>query len=210
MLTFPVIKKLCSVTKTAFSLKAVFLAFISLLMVSKLSAQDTTAVQIPAMEFDSLRTPMHSAHKATLYSLMLPGLGQAYNKKYWKIPIIYAGFGALAYNFKINNDESKKFTEAYRYVINQDTFPIDNEYVTRYPDVNDLLRGRDFYRRRVELTVIFSAVWYLLNVIDATVDAHFFDYDISDNLTLHLEPALMIPTGSKERFTNGMRLCLNL
>jgi hypothetical protein len=58
--------------------------------------------------------------------------------------------------------------------------------------------------------VIFSAVWYLLNVIDATVDAHFFDYDISDNLTLHLEPALMIPTGSKERFTNGMRLCLNL
>ena len=210
MLIFPVTKKSCLITKTALSFKAVFLAFICLLLISEIKAQDTTAVQLPSMEFDSLRAPMHSAHKATLYSLMLPGLGQAYNKKYWKIPIIYAGFGALAYNFKINNDESKKFTEAYRYVINQDTFPIDNEYVTRYPDVNDLLRGRDFYRRRVELTVIFSAVWYLLNVIDATVDAHFFDYDISDNLTLHLEPAFMIPTGSKERFTNGMRLCLNL
>lgn len=210
MLIFPVIKKLCFASATAFPRKAVVLALVTMLLQGRVVAQDTTAVKVPAVESDSLRTPMHSAHKATVYSLILPGLGQAYNKKYWKIPIIYAGFGALAYNFKINNDESKKFTEAYRYVINQDTFPIDNEYVTRYPDVNDLLRGRDFYRRRVELTVIFSAVWYLLNVIDATVDAHFFDYDISDNLTLRLEPAFMIPTGSKERFTNGMRLCLNL
>ena len=140
----------------------------------------------------------------------MPGLGQAYNKKYWKIPIIYAGFGALAYSFKINYDETKKFTEAYRYVINKDSVPIDNEYITRYPDPNDLLQGRAFYRRRVELTVIFSAAWYILNVLDAAVDAHFFDYDISDNLSLRVDPVFLMPTGRPDRFANGIRLSLTL
>ncbi len=175
-----------------------------------LKAQDTIPLQKLSGNSDTLRAEMHSAHKATIYSLVLPGLGQAYNRKYWKIPIIYVGFGAFAYNFKINNDETKKFTEAYRYVINKDSFPIDNEYIKRYPDPNDLLRGRDFYRRRVELTVIFSTVWYILNVIDAAVDAHFFDYDISDNLSLNIGPAFMMPAGRPDRFANGIRLCLNL
>lgn len=152
---------------------------------------------------------LHSAHKATIYSLALPGLGQAYNKKYWKIPIIYAGFGVLAYNISINNKETKKFTEAYRYVIKGDTtIPTDNEYVKRYPNPRDLLRGRDFYRRRVELSIIFTAAWYLLNVVDAAVDAHFFDYDVSDNLSLRVEPVLInSPYGYPG--TGGIKFCMN-
>lgn len=152
--------------------------------------------------------PKHSAHKASIYSLVLPGLGQAYNKKYWKIPIIYAGFGALAYNISINNAETKKFTEAYRYKMNGDTFDIDNEYVTRYPNVNDLLRGRDFYRRRVELSIIFTAAWYLLNVVDAAVDAHFFDYDISEDLSLNFQP-ILIYTPKNPIGTGGIQLSIN-
>lgn len=190
--------------------KVVFTVFVLILSMDSLWAQDTIPDLPPLTAADSLRAELHSAHKATIYSLILPGLGQAYNKKYWKIPVIYVGFGALAYNFKINNDETKKFTEAYRYVINKDSFPTNNEYVARYPDPNDLLRGRDFYRRRVELTVIFSAVWYILNVVDAAVDAHFFDYDISDNLTLRMDPVFMMPTGKPDRFANGLRLSLNL
>lgn len=151
--------------------------------------------------------PKHSAHKASIYSLALPGLGQAYNKKYWKIPIIYAGFGALAYNIHVNNIETKKFTEAYRYRMNKDTFAIDNEYVARYPNVNDLLRGRDFYRRRVELSIIFTAAWYLLNVVDAAVDAHFFDYDVSEDLSLNIQP-IIIRTPGKPSGTGGIQLSL--
>jgi hypothetical protein len=151
----------------------------------------------------------HSAHKATIYSLALPGLGQAYNKKYWKIPIIYAGFGVLAYNISINNKETKLFTDAYRYVVKGDTtIPTDNEYVKRYPNPNDLLRGRDFYRRRVELSIIFTAAWYLLNVVDAAVDAHFFDYDVSEDLSLRIEPVIInSPFGNPG--TGGIRLCMN-
>jgi hypothetical protein len=186
----------------------VFITAIFLLPAVSLKAQDTIPPLSPSP--DKSGSEVHSAHKATIYSLVLPGLGQAYNKKYWKIPVIYAGFGALAYNFKINYDETMKFTEAYRYVINKDSFPIDNEYITRYPDPNDLLQGRAFYRRRVELTVIFSAVWYILNVVDAAVDAHFFDYDISDNLSLRLDPVFLMPTGKPDRFANGIRLSLTL
>ncbi len=169
-------------------------------------AQDTTSVV--NQEPELTQPEKHSAHKATIYSLALPGLGQAYNKKYWKIPVIYAGFGALAYNISINNTEVKKFTAAYRFKMNNDTSAPVNEYVTRYPNVNDLLRGRDFYRRRVELSIIFTAAWYLLNVVDAAVDAHFFDYDVSENLSLNVQP-IIIRTPEHPIGTGGIKLCMN-
>jgi hypothetical protein len=196
--------------RATFQEKVVLLVLLCLIIPVYLSAQDTIRPVPASPAADTSAAEVHSAHKATIYSLVLPGLGQAYNRKYWKIPVIYAGFGALAYNFTVNNREMKLFTEAYRYVTNKDTFPIDNEYVTRYPNPDDLQRGREFYRRRVELTVIISAAWYILNVIDAAVDAHFFDYDISDDLSLRLEPVFLMPTGMNDRYATGVRLCLNL
>lgn len=150
----------------------------------------------------------HSAHKATLYSMALPGLGQAYNKKYWKIPVIYAGFGVLAYNIHVNAKEMNKFTDAYRYIIRGDTSYTDNEYVTKYPDVNNLLKGRDYYRRRVELSVILTTVWYIFNVVDAAVDAHFFDYDVSENLSLNIQP-IIIRDPKSPQATGGIKLTMN-
>lgn len=166
-----------------------------------------TPPTITIKKIDSIAPSIHSAHKATIYSMVLPGLGQAYNKKYWKIPVIYAGFGILAYYISINNAETKEFTEAYRYTSNGDTGYTDNKYVKRYPDVNDLLEGRDFYRRRVELSVIFTAAWYILNVLDATVDAHFFDYDVSEDLSLNVQP-MIIRTPEHPFGTGGIRLCM--
>jgi Family of unknown function (DUF5683) len=195
--------------RTTLYLKVVLSVLISFFALTELCAQDTITVPSPVILTDTLKPELHSAHKATLYSMMLPGLGQAYNKKYWKIPVIYVGFGALAWNFTVNHVEMKKFTDAYRYVTNKDSFPTDNEYVTKY-DADALLQGREFYRRRVELTVIFSAVWYILNVVDAAVDAHFFDYDISDDLSLRIDPVFMMPTGRNDRYVSGLRLTLNL
>ncbi len=131
----------------------------------------------------------HSPHKATIYSAVLPGLGQAYNKKYWKIPIVYAGFGTIGYFAITNRNEYRLAKDAFIYVSNGYDYETDNKYVGRYNET-DLIQIRDYYRRNTELSWIIMSLWYMLNIVDATVDAHFFDYDISDNLSLHLSPGI--------------------
>lgn len=131
----------------------------------------------------------HSPHKATIYSAVLPGLGQAYNKKYWKIPIVYAGFGTIGYFAITNRNEYRLAKDAFIYVSNGYDYETDNKYIGRYNET-DLIQIRDYYRRNTELSWIIMSLWYMLNIVDATVDAHFFDYDISDNLSLHLAPGV--------------------
>ncbi|MBU1368496.1 MAG: hypothetical protein KJ578_08560 [Bacteroidetes bacterium] len=132
--------------------------------------------------------PPHSPHKATIYSALLPGLGQAYNKKYWKIPIVYAGFGTLYYFASSNGKLYREARTAYDYVVNEYEYPIDNQFVNGVYSAEDLQSIKDFYRRNMELSWIITGLWYVLNIVDATVDAHFFDYDISDDLTVQIEP----------------------
>jgi hypothetical protein len=131
----------------------------------------------------------HSPTKAAIFSAVLPGLGQAYNKKYWKIPIVYAGFGVLAYFAISNRNEYKKYKEAYTYVASGDSSYIDNDYVFEY-DEQQLLDGKNYHRRNMELSFILGGLWYILNIVDASVDAHFFDYDVSDDLTIRLDPVV--------------------
>lgn len=142
---------------------------------------------------DTIGLPIHSARKATLYSMVLPGLGQAYNHKYWKIPVIYAGFGTLAYFISFNNKKYKDYNEAYKWAASGDTIPIDNPYVEKY-NTDQLLEGRNYYRRNLEISIMFTAVLYILNVVDAAVDAHFFDYNISDDLSLRFDPFVNPPS----------------
>jgi hypothetical protein len=137
--------------------------------------------------------PKHSPRKATLYSLVCPGLGQIYNHKYWKVPIVYAGFGTMGYFFVANHGEYVKFRNAYTFVASGNTadnnVPPVNDYVTRYNYNADLLKnGRDYYRRNLELTYILTGVWYVLVAVDAQVDAQFFDFDVSDRITLNVQP----------------------
>lgn len=147
----------------------------------------------------------HSPHKATLYSMVLPGLGQAYNKKYWKIPIVYAGFGALTYFIISNRNEYVKYRDAYDYVTHGDTaFPINNEYINKY-DPEQLISGRDYYRRNLEFTYILTGLWYIMNILDATVDAHLYDYDISDDLSIRLGP-IYDQARFRPNFTPGITL----
>ncbi len=133
----------------------------------------------------------HNPKRATLYSAVLPGLGQAYNKKYWKIPIVYAGIGAIYYVADMNGDYYRDFRDAYDYQsgINTDVSEEAIDYAGKY-SANNLITLRDSYRRNMELSWIIMALWYGINIIDATVDAHFFEYDISDDLTLKVEPMI--------------------
>lgn len=133
----------------------------------------------------------HSPKKATYYSMALPGLGQAYNKKYWKIPVIYAGFGTLVYFINSNNNEYNKFLDAYAYVLEEQEGPPPNAMVERYDGNLDKLRTiKDYYRRNLELSYILSGALYILQVLDATVDAHFVDFDVTDDISLQIRPYL--------------------
>ena len=154
----------------------------------QLSAQQKDSIPNKITESADTATYKHSPQKATLYSMVLPGLGQAYNKKYWKIPVVYAGFGVLGYFAIMNGNEYRKYRQAYDYVTQGDqSIPIDNDYVDKYAP-EQLAQGRDYYRRNLEFTYILTGFWYILNVVDAAVDAHLYNYSIDDDLEIRLKP----------------------
>lgn len=135
----------------------------------------------------------HSPQKAVMYSLICPGLGQIYNRKYWKLPFIYGGVGAFVYFISYNQLKYKKFRAAV-----ENGNPNSGELIEidgfRYR-YESLGIGRDYYRRYRDISLAGLAGMYLLNVIDAMVDAYFVRYDISDDISLKLEPAVIQNTG---------------
>ncbi|SFD74334.1 hypothetical protein SAMN05444380_101203 [Thermophagus xiamenensis] len=164
---------------------------------------------------------IHSPHKATFYSAILPGLGQAYNKKYWKIPIIYGVIGSMAYAIHFNSTNYTKYKNAYRDFLIQD--PGNKSYADILPptltveDVEGqyaewfeqaLENKRDYYRRYRDLSYIGMVAIYVLNLIDASVDAHFYDFDVSDDLSLNVQPVIMAPTPYSNQ-NIGIRLSFN-
>jgi len=188
-------------------LKYGFIFLLSIVIIGS-SYKPLYAQKISKNKNSKLANEPHSAHKATIYSLALPGLGQAYNKKYWKIPVIYAGFGVMIYFISNNRSEYKKFSAAYDYSLLGDiTITPPNEYAVKYAS-SQLKSARDLYRRNLDYSYIITGLWYLLNVVDATVDAHLFEFEVSEDLTLKIEPDIrMLPqedqpyTGIRVSFT---------
>ena len=132
--------------------------------------------------------PGHSPAKATIYSTLVPGLGQIYNKKYWKVPVIYSGLVSMAYLLEFNNRQYNKYRTDYNLATDDNTAN-DPVYVNGYKPSSTLLKNyRDSYRRNRDLSVIVMLGVYALNIIDANVDANFYDFDIGDNLALKVEP----------------------
>jgi hypothetical protein len=149
----------------------------------------------------------HSPKKAASFSAMLPGLGQAYNKKYWKIPVIYVGFGALAYSINFNQQRFVKYRNAYVSRIDDDPTTVD-DFVNIYSDEN-LNTLQRYYHRYRDLSVIGVAAVYLLNIIDASVDAHFFTFNISDDLSMQIRPSY-INTAYRNAYVSGISVVIKL
>lgn len=135
----------------------------------------------------------HSPKKAALFSAVLPGLGQAYNKKYWKIPIIAGGAGALVYGYNFNQNRYSLFKEEL--IKRQQNLGNLDPDLDRYSDAN-LNELQDFYRRNRDLTVVGFALLYALNIIDATVDAHLFDFNVDDDISLRVRPSAVFSYAS--------------
>jgi hypothetical protein len=156
---------------------------------SRAQGQDTVPAQ---PESDSVLLKQHSPTKATIMSALLPGLGQAYNRKYWKIPIIYAGFGVMGYFIYTNAHEYKIYRGAYQEEIDGVADGKYADLVSRYT-ADDLYSAEEYYRRNLEISCLITTLWYALNIIDAVVDAHLFTYDISEDLALKIQPAAISP-----------------
>ena len=126
--------------------------------------------------------------RAGIYSAIIPGAGQVYTKKYWKVPIIYAGLITSAYYIKKNNDSFLLYKGAYLDRLNGD---YSDEFQNQYSD-SDLKTLTDYYRRNREVSILLFTLTYLLNIVDASVNAHLLDYDISDNLSINIKPEHLV------------------
>ena len=132
-------------------------------------------------EFEmSLRPP-----KATYYSAILPGLGQAYNKKYWKIPIVYGALASGIYFYKQNDKDYNRYRNAYKRRLAGFT---DDEFFGNglSPSISNdgLIRAQNTLKRNKELSILVTVGLYILNIIDANVDAHLLQYNLDDNLSI--------------------------
>jgi hypothetical protein len=134
---------------------------------------------------DSTKKKKHNRKLAGWMSAALPGLGQVYNKKYWKVPIIYAGAAAFGYFIIRYNGFYQQYHESYLYRMGVDSSGTDYfpQYSTDY-----IAQNTEFYRSNLELTCILAGVWYLLNIVDAVVDGYLFDFNVSDDLSFRVEP----------------------
>jgi hypothetical protein len=129
---------------------------------------------------------MLAPSKAAFYSAVLPGLGQAYNKKYWKIPIVYAALGTGVYFYKMNDNRYNRYRDAYKRRLagyQDDEFYGD---IPGQPRIEDdaLIRAQKILKKNKEISILVTLGLYALNIIDANVDAHLIQFNVDENLTL--------------------------
>jgi len=144
-----------------------------------------------------------------MLGVVFPGFGQVYNRKYWKIPFVYAGFGGLVYSVNLNTSKYNEMMKAYQDFT--DKIPETDSYIplikwaepsaydpVLHPETFDqsnakwveenLLKVIDYYKKYRDLSYIGIAAWYLITVLDANVDASLSDFDVSRNLDLEVTP----------------------
>jgi hypothetical protein len=146
------------------------------------TADKTAIVEKKKKEKPDFSSIPKNPRKATLLSAVLPGAGQVYNGKLWKVPILYAGFMTDIYFIHFNNKRYETFKEAL--------FAFDEGEANQFPSLNrnSLVRNVDYWRQNRDMTILLLLGIYALNLVDANVDAHLSGFDISDDLALKIEP----------------------
>lgn len=162
---------------------------------------DTNLQLIPVVTISTVDTAgkekkakLHSPKTAAWLSTAVPGLGQIYNRKYWKVPIVYAGLGASAFLIYYYNKKYVYYRTEYRLRLNPPIDIVNPNVVNRQNpkladlDTENIYSYENVNRRNMELSIIALSVFYILNIVDAAVDAHFMSFDISEDLSMQLIP----------------------
>jgi len=138
----------------------------------------------------------HSPAKAAIMSAVLPGLGQIYNKKYWKLPIVYAAIGISAERFIKFQNDFNRYRRAYIDI--QDGDPNTNFHKTLFPPNYSEEQMRQYITKNKEMlrtwrdyAIVAVVATYALNIIDANVDAHLMDFSLDDNISLNIKPCFL-------------------
>lgn len=157
--------------------------------------------------------------RAVWLSALLPGLGQIYNRRYWKLPIVIGGFMGLGYGASWNNNQYQDYSQAYRDLLDSD--PSTNSYMDFFPPtVNEgdldktwltktMKNKKDYYRRNRDLCIICMVGLYLLCMVDAYVDASMAHFDISPNLSMDVAPAIIVDPSLTSKPSLGLNWAFN-
>jgi Family of unknown function (DUF5683) len=203
-------------------MKIIFSIFVFLFLITgKLFSQDAPPDNKPILKKDSVvaasvksdtaKKKVHSPRTAAIRSAIFPGLGQIYNKKYWKLPIVYGAMGIAGGVFIFNYSQYKDTRFAYTVKYNMRVYKTDS---AKYDKVRSDLKPlseeslryyRDQYRRDIDYSAIFFIVMWGLNVVDAAVDAHLKSFDVSPDLSLKIKPGY-----SDFAKTNGLSFILQI
>lgn len=171
------------------------------------TVKNKTSLKVQPIKAITEDTTIHKAFKpdplkVVWMGAIIPGYGQIMNKKYWKLPLVYGGFLGFAYAISMNSSRYSTYLTAYRDII--DTDPTTNSFIAIIPKgytisnyggisgySNILKSAQDNYRRYRDLSIIMSVGYYALTLVDAYVDAQLYDFDISPNLSMRFQPALL-------------------
>lgn len=147
---------------------------------------------------ESKPTVKHSPRKAAMYSLVVPSLGQAYNKQYWKMPFVYVAFGTVGYLIRYYNVRYHDYLTPYLASYNPTSGAVINtesdvyirgQDITRKLTLDQITKGKDFYRRYRDLNIIMLTVVWAFNIVEANVAAHLKTFDMSEDISFRVEPS---------------------
>jgi len=155
------------------------------------STFDTVTVSVPARPMDLLKPKeVGKPTQAAIFAAAIPGMGQARNGKYWKMPLVYGGFVIFASLVDYFNVRHTLFRDALALAAQGQSERIADERL-RNLSVDQLRRGRDTFRRNRDFNIILTAGWYGLTVVDAVVDAHLLEFNVTDDLTARVRPGML-------------------
>jgi hypothetical protein len=182
----------------------IFFIVLLLFILGNTSVFSQKKTDAPLIAKDTLKSvdidPLTPA-KAAFYSAILPGLGQAYNKKYWKIPLVYGSIGVSMYYYLDSSHRYHEYRDAYKRRLEGYT---DDKF--RYLDNTRLISAQKFYQRNKDLSALFVVGFYVLNIIDANVDAALIQFNVNENLSVR--PDLYL-NGVTTRTNVGLTLNYN-
>lgn len=150
-------------------------------------AQDSKKEKKQTEQEDKPMDPL-APSRAAFYTTVVPGLGQIYNKKYWKLPLVYAGIGTPVYFWVDNQRNYDRYRNEYKKRLQG--IKDENDPIFGRLDDQRLIDGQNFYRRNRDLSVVITLGFYILSIVDANVDAHLMQFNVNDKLTV--KPAFEI------------------